>query len=188
MIHTPVSRAYRSALGGDFPRELPIRLFGIVRESIVDGPGLRFVVFVQGCPHHCPGCHNPDSHDPNGGFVTTTTRIFENLIKNPSITGVTFSGGEPFLWGNELSEIAEAAGRRGYHVMTYSGWTYEQLLEKAKSEPGVHRLLAATQLLVDGRFIEAQRDLGLRYRGSRNQRLLDVTCYPNSTAAREVEL
>lgn len=130
------------------PVELPIRLYGIVRESIVDGPGLRFVVFVQGCPHHCPGCHNPESHDPNGGFLTTTTRIWKNLIGNPTIRGVTFSGGEPFLWAKELSEIGRCANAVGLDVMTYSGWTYEKLLEKAQTEPGVQALLDVTHYLV----------------------------------------
>ena len=113
------------------PAEMPIRLFGIVRESIVDGPGLRFVVFVQGCPHHCPGCQNPESHDPAGGFATNTGRIWDNLIKNPSLRGVTFSGGEPFLWAKELAQIGRQARLVGLDVMTYSGWTLEQLRQKA---------------------------------------------------------
>lgn len=165
------------------PAEMPIRLYGIVRESIVDGPGLRFVVFVQGCPHHCPGCHNPESHDPSGGFLTTTTRIWENLIKNPSIRGVTFSGGEPFLYGKELAEIGRCARERGMDVMTYTGFTLDALYAKAETDEGVHALLSATQYLVDGRFEEAKRDLLLRFRGSSNQHIYDVTCYPNSKNA-----
>lgn len=157
------------------PIELPIRLYGIVRESIVDGPGLRFVVFVQGCPHHCPGCHNPESHDPNGGFLTTTTRIWKNLIGNPTIRGVTFSGGEPFLWAKELAEIGRCANAIGMDVMTYSGWTYEKLTEKAGTEPDVQALLNVTHYLVDGPFVEAKRDLSLRFRGSSNQHIRDMT-------------
>ncbi|MBQ7921249.1 MAG: anaerobic ribonucleoside-triphosphate reductase activating protein [Clostridia bacterium] len=162
---------------------MPIRLYGIVRESIVDGPGLRFVVFVQGCPHHCPGCHNPESHDPQGGFSTTTTRIWENLIKNPSIRGVTFSGGEPFLYAKELAEIGKCARERGMDVMTYSGYTLDALLGMAEKDAGVHALLSATQYLVDGRFEEDKRDLLLRFRGSKNQHIYDVTCFPNSKNA-----
>ena len=165
------------------PAEMPIRLYGIVRESIVDGPGLRFVVFVQGCPHHCPGCHNPESHDPNGGFATTTTRIWENLIKNPSIRGVTFSGGEPFLYARELAEIGRCAREQGMDVMTYSGYTLEKLLDMAEKDEGVHALLSATQYLVDGRYEEDKRDLLLRFRGSQNQHIYDITCYPNSKNA-----
>ena len=163
--------------------DLPIRLFGVVRESIVDGPQLRFVVFVQGCPHHCPGCHNPESHDPAGGYESSTKRIFEAIKQNPLLKGVTFSGGEPFLWGHELSVIGKAAREMGLDVMTYTGFTYEALLERAKTEPSVKELLTVTNYLVDGRFVLAERDLNLKFRGSRNQRILDVTCYPNSTDA-----
>lgn len=168
-------------------KKLPIRLYGIIRESIVDGPGLRFVVFVQGCPHDCPGCHNPESHDPAGGFLTDTEKIWRNFLKNPSIKGITFSGGEPFLWGRELSEVGRAVREAGFDVMTYSGYTYEKLLEMAKSDESVASLLEVTNYLVDGPFIKAQRDLTLKYRGSRNQRILDITCYPNSTLAAEVD-
>ncbi len=167
--------------------EMPIRLFGVARESIVDGPKLRFVVFVQGCPHHCPGCHNPESHDPEGGYISSTTRIWNAIKENPLLKGVTFSGGEPFLWGHELAAIGKAAREAGLDVMTYTGFTYEKLLEKAKTEPAVKELLTVTNYLVDGPFVLAERDLNLKYRGSRNQRILDVTCYPNSTAAQVLD-
>ena len=167
--------------------DLPIRLFGAVRESIVDGPGLRFVVFVQGCPHHCPGCHNPESHDPDGGYMSSTARIWQAASKNPMIRGITFSGGEPFLWGNELYEIGRVAREAGMDIVTYSGFTYEQLLEKAKREEGVRKLLTVTNYLIDGPFVEAQRDITLKFRGSSNQRILDVTCYPNSDRAQVVD-
>ena len=101
MLHAP-RRAFSHLYT---PRDLPIRLHGAVRESIVDGPRLRFVIFVQGCPHHCPGCHNPASHDPAGGYVSSTTRLWNAIRENPLLRGVTFSGGEPFLWGDELFEI-----------------------------------------------------------------------------------
>ncbi|MBQ8401258.1 MAG: anaerobic ribonucleoside-triphosphate reductase activating protein [Clostridia bacterium] len=159
---------------------MPIRLYGIVRESIVDGPGLRFVVFVQGCPHHCPGCHNPESHDPDGGFATTTVRIWENLIRNPSLRGVTFSGGEPFLWAKELAEIGRCARARGLDVMTYSGWTWEELQETAKTDDGVRDLLSVTRYLVDGRFEQDRRDLSLRFRGSSNQHIRNIDGWPEN--------
>lgn len=178
----------RSFESGGEIESLPIRLFGVVRESIVDGPGMRYVIFVQGCPHHCPGCHNPGSHSYSGGKETTTDRIWKDIQKYPLVKGVTFSGGEPFLWGHELAVIAEKCAGRGMNVMTYTGFSYEHLLKKAETEPSVRELLAATNYLVDGRFIEEQRDLELRFRGSRNQRILDVTCYPNSTAASQIEL
>ncbi len=186
-IYTPLTAERLAALSEKDsalkPAEMPIRLYGIVRESIVDGPGLRFVVFVQGCPHRCPGCHNPESHDPEGGFMTTTTRIWENLIKNPSLRGVTFSGGEPFLWAKELAEVGRCARERGLDVMTYSGWTWEELLKMAETDAGVRDLLSVTRYLVDGPFVQAERDLSLRFRGSRNQHIRDIDHWPASDEA-----
>ncbi|MBQ8510405.1 MAG: radical SAM protein [Clostridia bacterium] len=167
---------------------LPIRLFGVVRESSVDGPDLRYVVFVQGCPHKCYNCHNPGSHAYGGGKETTTDRIWRDIQKNPLIRGITFSGGEPFLWGHELAVIAKKAADAGLTVMTYTGFTWEHLQKKAETEPSVRELLAATNYLVDGRYVDALRDLNLRFRGSSNQRILDITCYPNSTDATVIEL
>ncbi len=168
--------------------ELPIRVFGVARESIVDGPQLRYVIFVQGCPHKCAGCHNPDSHGYNGGKMTTTKKLVDDIKKNPLLKGVTFSGGEPFLWGHELAIIARAAHDLGLDIMTYSGFTYEHLLSKSETEPSVRELLSETNYLVDGRYVESKRDLNLKFRGSTNQRILDITCYPNSTDASVIEL
>ncbi len=168
--------------------DLPIRLFGVVRESIVDGPQLRYVIFVQGCPHKCYNCHNPESHAYEGGKVTTTAKLWADIQKNPLIKGITFSGGEPFLWGHELALIARKAREHGLDIMTYSGFTYEHLLKKSETEPSVHELLTETNYLVDGRYVDAKRDLSLKFRGSTNQRILDVTCYPNSTSAQQIEL
>ncbi|MGI6743149.1 MAG: 4Fe-4S single cluster domain-containing protein [Eubacteriales bacterium] len=167
--------------------DMPIRLSGIVRESIVDGPQLRFVVFVQGCPHKCPGCQNPDTHDINGGFLTSTAVIWKNILENPSVRGVTFSGGEPFIWAEELGEIARACKERGLSVMTYSGWTFEQLKKKAEKEPGVKKLLVYTDYLVDGPYIEEERNLELLFRGSSNQRLIDIHNYPNSDTVNVID-
>lgn len=165
----------------------PIRLAGVVRESIVDGPELRFVVFVQGCPHDCPGCQNPETHDYNGGFMTSTTKLWAEIDKNPMLKGVTFSGGEPFVWASELAVIGRAAKEKGLSVMTYTGYLYERLLDMAREDKGVRELLTVTDYLVDGPFIEAQRDLGLLFRGSRNQRIIDVENYPNSEAIHVIE-
>ncbi len=167
-------------------KDIPIRLAGIVRESIVDGPDLRFVVFVQGCPHKCEGCHNPETHDFSGGFAATTAKVWAEIEKNPMIKGVTFSGGEPFCQAEALAELGRAAKEKGLHVMTYSGFTYETLLKKAKEDTAVRELLSVTDYLVDGPFVLSQRDLSLKYRGSRNQRVLDITCYPNSENAEEL--
>lgn len=168
-------------------RDLPLRLFGTVAESIVDGPGIRYVIFVQGCPHHCVGCHNPGSHAPSGGTPSSVKQLWEKISALPHLDGVTFSGGEPFLHAAALAEIGRLARAAGLNVMTYSGYTYERLLDMAKNDPSIHALLTVTNYLVDGPFLLEQRDLSLKYRGSRNQRILDVTCYPNSMAASEVQ-
>ncbi len=151
-----------------------LRISGIVRESVVDGPGIRFVVFTQGCPHHCPGCHNPATHPFEGGKLVETSQILTEVDKNPLLKGVTLSGGEPFCQPGPLAELAREAHRRGLDVITYSGYTLEQLLEKEQEEPAVGELLRETDVLVDGRFLEAEKSLLLKFRGSKNQRILDV--------------
>lgn len=151
-----------------------IRLAGLVPESYVDGPGIRFTIFVQGCPHNCEGCHNPETHDFNGGRLADTDKIYNKIKQFPLVKGVTFSGGEPFCQAEPLAELGEKLKKDGYHLMSYSGWTFEQLLKKSESEPQVKRLLGLLDVLVDGRFVLAERTLELHYRGSRNQRLIDV--------------
>ena len=150
-----------------------IRLAGIVRESIVDGPGIRLTVFVQGCPHRCPGCHNPDTHDPQGGYTCAIQKIYDAVMQNPLLRGITLSGGEPFEQAQALIPLARAVAAQGKDIVIYSGYTFEELLEKGQWDPAVLELLSLACLLVDGRFILAQRDLTLRFRGSANQRLLD---------------
>ncbi len=152
----------------------PIRLAGIVRESIVDGPGFRFTVFVQGCPHHCPGCHNPQTHDPAGGEDCDWETIFDEFKKDPLLQGITLAGGEPMEQAAALLPLARAVRAMDKNVMAYSGYTFEQLLEKGKTEPAVLELLRECFLLVDGRFVLEKRNLELLFRGSENQRLIDV--------------
>ena len=138
----------------------PIRLAGVIRESIVDGPGIRFVVFVQGCPHHCEGCHNPESHDFSGGYDCEPEKILAEIKKNPLLDGVTFSGGEP---------LCQAAA---LNLFIYTGSIFEDLLKN--QNPDVMALLQEGDFLVDGPFVLAQRDLTLLFRGSQNQRILDL--------------
>ena len=151
-----------------------LRIAGIMRESIVDGPGIRFAVFCQGCPHDCPGCHNPETHDFSGGKVVDTDELFAECTEDPLHDGVTFSGGEPFCQAQPLYVLGQQFKARGLNLMCYSGWTFEQLLEKAKSEEFVAKLLSITDILVDGRFVLEKRSLALKFRGSENQRLIDV--------------
>lgn len=156
-----------------------IRVSGFVEESIVDGPGLRYVIFTQGCPHNCVGCHNPETHDPSGGTVVTVAAVTAEILENPVLSGVTFSGGEPFLQAQALCAVAEGVRAAGKSVVTYTGYTFEQLLARAPHEPAVAALLAATDILIDGPYLADLRDLELRFRGSSNQRLLDRAARAN---------
>lgn len=151
-----------------------LRLAGVIKESIVDGPGIRFVVFAQGCPHNCKGCHNPDTHDPNGGYETNTDNIINAIKENPMIMGVTLSGGEPFMQAHELAQLAKQAHRLGLNIMTYTGYTFEKLLEGFAEHPQWKELLEQTDILIDGPFILEQKSLMLRFKGSKNQRTIDV--------------
>ena len=150
-----------------------MRIAGTVQDSIVDGPGLRFTVFTQGCPHHCPGCHNPHTHDPSGGQEVSVEELDRRMAANPADRGLTLSGGDPFLQPAECARLARLAHGRGCDVWTYTGYTYEALLERR--DPAELELLEQTDVLVDGPFIEALKSYAARFRGSTNQRLIDLT-------------
>ena len=151
---------------------MQIRLAGMEPESIVDGPGYRFAVFVQGCPHHCPGCHNPQTHDFNGGHMADTDDIIAYLGKNPLVRGVTLSGGEPMMQPEPLYLIAKAAKEKGMNVWCYTGFTLENLLKENRADR--MKLLSVLDVLVDGPFLLKEKDITLRFRGSRNQRVIDM--------------
>ena len=151
-----------------------MRIAGLVQDSIVDGRGMRFVVFTQGCPHNCEGCHNPDTHDPTGGREMAVDDVIKDLLSNPMTDGVTLSGGEPFMQPGDCAEIAHAAHENGLNVWTYTGYTFEKLLEFSEENADITALLSETDILIDGPFILAQRSMGTPWRGSRNQRLIDV--------------
>ena len=151
---------------------MELTIAGVVKESIVDGPGIRYTVFTQGCPHHCPGCHNPQTWAFEGGQPTTAQALFEDFQKDPILKGITFSGGEPFCQPEPLTELAKLVHVAGKDVTIFTGYTYEQLLKK--QDPAVDALLAQCDLLIDGPFILEQRNLELRFRGSENQRLIDM--------------
>lgn len=151
-----------------------LKIASIIGESIVDGPGLRLVVFTQGCPHHCPGCHNPETHDPEGGREITISEILDMYAENPLLSGITFSGGEPFLQAAKLALLARQVHELGGNVITYTGYWFEDL-SSGSLENRASCLLEETDLLVDGPYISNLRNLGLRFRGSSNQRLLNHT-------------
>ena len=153
-------------------RPMKIRVADIVEESIVDGEGIRLAVFFQGCPHNCPGCHNPATHSFTGGQDMECDDILNKLTDNPLHSGLTLTGGEPFAQAKSAAILARAAHEKGYSVWCYTGYTVEEL--EAKHTADTDELLANIDVLVDGPYIEAERDLSLRFRGSRNQRLLDM--------------
>ena len=149
-----------------------MRIANTVSDSIVDGPGLRFTVLTQGCPLHCPGCHNPDTHDPVAGREASVAELAEQMGKNPLTDGLTLSGGEPFCQGTECAALARIAREKGLNVWVYTGYTYERLLEG--DLPGALELLEITDVLVDGPFLLAEKSYEALFRGSSNQRLIDV--------------
>lgn len=151
---------------------MEIRVANFEKESITDGSGIRYTVFTQGCPHGCKGCHNPETHDFKGGNITTISEIFENFKCNPLLKGITFSGGEPFCQPVPLYELAKLVHGAGKDVTVFTGWTYEEL--KEMQNPDVENLLLETDVLIDGKFIEAQKNLDLVFRGSENQRVIDM--------------
>ncbi len=153
---------------------MDIRISGTVSESIVDGPGFRYTVFVQGCPHNCPGCHNPQTHDFESGRIVDTDELFRECVDDPLNKGVTFSGGEPFSQAKELYELGKRFKERGYDIWCYTGWTMKELWKMAESEYYVGKLMSIIDVLVDGRFIEERKTFSLPFRGSENQRLIDM--------------
>ena len=150
---------------------MKLRIAGIADDSIVDGPGLRMTVFVQGCPHHCPGCHNPETHNFDGGMEKDTDEILGMMEENPLLDGVTLSGGEPFCQSEACAVLAKAAHEAGLNVWCYTGYTFEELTG-GKAEWVA--LLKNVDVLVDGRFVLEKRTLECKWRGSSNQRLIDV--------------
>lgn len=151
-----------------------LRLSGVISESIVDGPGFRYVVFTQGCPHGCPGCHNPQTHDFNGGTLIDPLTLLPEIDENPLLAGVTFSGGEPFAQPEALLPLAREIKARGLHLLIFSGYTYEQLTDLMTTREAIGELLKLCDTLIDGPFLLEQRDLTLQFRGSANQRVLQL--------------
>jgi anaerobic ribonucleoside-triphosphate reductase activating protein len=151
--------------------ESTIYLSGYIEDSIVDGPGLRTVLFTQGCDKDCLGCHNPDSRPRAGGTPYSPEELYEKIAANPLCAGVTFSGGEPLLQAGALLPLARLIKGAGLSLSVYSGDTIEAILERGCGAQ--LELLAIADVLIDGPFVEADKSLSLPFRGSRNQRVLD---------------
>ncbi len=149
-----------------------LRIAGIEKESITDGVGIRYTVFTQGCKHKCLGCHNPETHDINGGYDIAIDEIIEDLKSNPLLDGITLSGGDPFFQAKECTELLVRIRKELKHlnVWAYSGFTFEQLLRNKD----MREMLELVDVLVDGRFVLERRTLESRFKGSENQRIIDV--------------
>ena len=147
---------------------MDIRIAGIVQESFVDGEGIRFAIFMQGCLRNCFNCQNPSTHDLNGGKILDTAEIISQIKKNPLLAGITLTGGEPFLQIAPALELATFAKDFGLNVWCYTGYKFEDL-------PGnADELLKKIDVLIDGEYVDELRDLELQFRGSKNQRIIDV--------------
>ena len=160
---------------------MKIRIADIIEESFVDGEGVRFAIFVQGCHHNCKGCHNPATHDFNGGRIVDTKQIIEKFRNAPLISGITLTGGEPLCQIKAVTELAIAAKNSGLTVWCYTGCVYEELIgnineieKKFFMTEEINKFLNYVDVLVDGPFIESQRDLTMTFCGSKNQRLIDI--------------
>lgn len=151
-----------------------IRIAGIIRESIVDGPGIRFTIFSQGCPHNCEDCHNPETHEFKGGYDCSIEKILGEIDKNPLLAGVTFSGGEPLCQPDEFLTLAQEIKKRSLDIVIFSGYTFEELQIMAENNKSIYELLLLTDYLIDGKFVLAEKDLALNFRGSKNQRYIDM--------------
>lgn len=149
-----------------------LRIAGIIRESIVDGPGIRFVIFTQGCPNRCPDCHNKQTWDFEGGSLVSINKILKEIDKNPLLKGVTFSGGEPMCQAKVLKKLAKKIKEKNLDLVVFTGYKYEELQEMNNKD--INELLNLTDILIDGKFEKDKRDLSLKFRGSRNQRLIDI--------------
>lgn len=156
---------------------------GIVKNSIVDGPGIRYTIFTQGCLHRCPGCHNPETWDLEKGNPAKLENLLNEIANTKLLQGVTFTGGDPFLQAPLLAKLGKAIKKLGLDLLVYTGYTWEEL--RAKDDPNYQELLAVTDILVDGPFKKEEKDLSLPFRGSRNQRIINV---PASLISGEIVL
>lgn len=150
-----------------------INLAGIVRESITDGPGIRFSIFCQGCTHKCEGCHNEQTWELNSGKDVSIIKLLEEIKKDRVLSGVTFTGGEPFLQAHAFYELGKMIkSETTLNIVAYTGYTYEELINKKDED--IEGLLSVVDYLIDGKFIIKKRDLTLSFRGSGNQRIIDM--------------
>ena len=165
--------------------DVMVHIAGTVDDSIVDGPGIRFTIFTQGCKRKCPGCHNPQSHDFSAGANVTIEQLWQRITANPLLSGITLSGGEPFEQAAALIELVQRTRDAGLSVWAYSGYFYEELVKGIPCQKAA-RLLELCDVLVDGAYIQELRSLELKWRGSTNQRVIDVAASRESCSVVEL--
>lgn len=154
---------------------MSIRLAAYLQpDSIVDGEGIRTVIWTQGCPHHCLGCHNPETHDFKGGAEVSIKEVCDIIDTLENQSGITFSGGDPFMQAGACAKIAKYAKRKGYNIWSYTGYTFEELLKLSKTKKDIREFLNLIDVLVDGKFVLSKKSLDVLFRGSTNQRIIDV--------------
>lgn len=153
---------------------MKIKLAGeITTDSIVDGEGIRSVIWCQGCIHNCPGCHNPETHDKNGGYEVEVSDVLEKIDELEFQDGITLSGGDPLEQIDACLEIAKHCHEKGLNVWCYTGYTMEALLKRIKKEENLYELLLNIDVLVDSPFIMDLKSYNVPFRGSKNQRIVD---------------
>ena len=165
--------------------EKKIRLAGIAYESLVNGPGIRRVFFSQGCKHNCKGCFNPDTHDFQGGEERDMDELIKDVLDNPILKGVTFSGGDPLERAEEFSYMAKKFKENGLNVWSFTGYTFEYILDHLDDRKGWREFINNIDVLIDGKFDENKMENGIKFRGSSNQRIIDV---PESLRKKEIVL
>lgn len=151
-----------------------VRLAGIAYESLVNGPGMRRVFFAQGCKHNCKGCFNPETHNFDGGEIMDMDELIKDVLDNPLLKGVTFSGGDPIEQAHSFSYMANIFKSSNLNIWCYTGYKFEDLLKKMELDKSIKDLLNNIDVLVDGKFEINNKKEGLKFKGSSNQRIIDV--------------
>lgn len=154
---------------------MKIRLSSKIQpDSIVDGEGIRTVIWTQGCSHNCEGCHNPQTHDFKGGFEIEVEDLLKEIDKLEYQDGITLSGGDPLFQIEPCLEIVKYVKNKGLSVWVYTGFIFEDLLEKQKNNKLLKELLSYIDVIIDGKFDITRKSLNCKFRGSENQRIIDV--------------
>jgi anaerobic ribonucleoside-triphosphate reductase activating protein len=156
--------------------KIKLLISGIVKESVVDGPGLRYVIFTQGCHKRCIGCHNPHTQDLTGGYEILVTELLNSILETKLVNGITFSGGEPFIQAQACAELARLVKKRRkeFNIVAYSGYYYAELLVIAEKQPAIREFLQYIDILIDGPYDETRKAYNLPFCGSSNQNVIDL--------------